>query len=280
LHHPILRSTLLALALCMLPASLTAQQPIPVETLAKPQGQPRPSGPPWLGLVANARPQGQGLVISRVLRGSPAQQAGLLVGDILMQLDAQPLSSARDFKIAMRNARPGEALKLSFIRDGHAKTSAITPGVTPTQQELVMTQVMGEQAPDIKLILLKDGKQEPISLHSLRGKPIVLEFWATWCGPCRTLIPTMNSLHARYGSDVHFIAISGETPELILKDVSATGKTYPVAQDPGERGHDDLFVKSYPLIYILDSDLKVRKVMSGLSGSQSIEEAIKAVSKR
>jgi thiol-disulfide isomerase/thioredoxin len=241
--------------------------------------QVRPAGPPWLGLVANARPQGQGLLISKVLKASPASRAGLREDDILMTIDGKPLSSSRDFKVVMREHAAGDTLAATIIRDGRTRDVKITLEATPSQAQLATAQLMGEQAPGLQLIMLKDGAEQPSNLNNLRGKPVVLEFWATWCQACQQLTPTLNALKQRHGDKLHILAVSGEPIPLLLKDFKATGKQYTVAQDPEELGHDDFFVRSYPLIYILDREHKVRKVLTGYSSPADIEAAVQAVMK-
>jgi thiol-disulfide isomerase/thioredoxin len=55
---------------------------------------------------------------------------------------------------------------------------------------------------------LKDLAGRTIQLADFRGKPLLINFWATWCGPCRIEIPMLNELHRKYGKDLVIIGIS------------------------------------------------------------------------
>lgn len=73
--------------------------------------------------------------------------------------------------------------------------------------------VTGSEAPDFTLT---DLEGRPVRLGALRGKAVLLNFWATWCGPCRVEMPHLEKLYHEYkNKDVAFLTISGEEPETI-----------------------------------------------------------------
>jgi thiol-disulfide isomerase/thioredoxin len=137
---------------------------------------------------------------------------------------------------------------------------------------------MGESAPNFDMTLLHRGEVKDTNLTNMRGKPVVLEFWATWCTGCQQFTPSLNQLHARYGDRVNFVAVSAEPIDLLKQDATKTGKTFPVAHDPNEFGHDEFFIRSYPTFIIIDQQHKVRKILSGPMRPGDLEAAIKAVS--
>ena len=84
-----------------------------------------------------------------------------------------------------------------------------------------------DPAPEFKLTAL-DGK--PLTIAALQGKVVFLNFWATWCGPCRAEIPDLIALQDRYKDRLQIIGLNVDDEEAdIQKYVEETGINYPVA---------------------------------------------------
>ncbi len=106
-------------------------------------------------------------------------------------------------------------------------------GISPEHSSIASnTRKIPDDLPDISLPDL-DGK-----LHSLtdyRGKLLLVNFWATWCEPCRREIPLLKSLHGEYAKDgVEIVGIAVDSPGAVAKYVSEQRMTYPILL--GERG--------------------------------------------
>ena len=63
----------------------------------------------------------------------------------------------------------------------------------------------GQEAPDFEL---QDATGQKLSLRSLRGKPVLLNFWATWCAPCVEEMPSLENLAGRVGDSLHVVTVS------------------------------------------------------------------------
>jgi thiol-disulfide isomerase/thioredoxin len=109
-------------------------------------------------------------------------------------------------------------------------------------------------APDIGVpALLQSSKASFSSLKEYRGQVVVLEFWATWCGPCVELLPHMNKMvEAFAGKPVRFISVTDESREA----VEAFVKTHPmraeIGLDPQEKAFRAFGVRSRPEVYVID----------------------------
>lgn len=82
----------------------------------------------------------------------------------------------------------------------------VQPGVAPSTPAIVEPS-SGRPAPDFALPLFTGGT---LTLRSLRGKPIVLNFWASWCVPCREETPLLVRLHTLYGPRIVFVGVNVE----------------------------------------------------------------------
>ena len=88
-------------------------------------------------------------------------------------------------------------------------------------------------APDFH-VYDKDGN--PVHLSEFFGKPIVLNFWASWCGPCQSEMPDFNQKYAELGGDVHFVMVNmtdggRETVETASAFIKENGYEFPVFYD-------------------------------------------------
>lgn len=88
-------------------------------------------------------------------------------------------------------------------------------------------------APDFEVV---DKEGNPVKLSSFFGKPIVLNFWASWCGPCQSEMPDFNEKYAELGGDVHFVMVNmtdggRETVETASTFIEKNGYNFPVLFD-------------------------------------------------
>jgi len=97
---------------------------------------------------------------------------------------------------------------------------------------------------------------EPLTLESQRGKVVVLEFWATWCPPCRASIPHLNELFKKYKDQgVTFISLTNEPRETVEPFVKQMEMAYPIGGgSPSGRAYK---VRGIPHVFVIDRSGKV-----------------------
>jgi cytochrome c biogenesis protein CcmG/thiol:disulfide interchange protein DsbE len=127
---------------------------------------------------------------------------------------------------------------------------------------------VGALAPALALVDL-DGK--PVSLADLRGRPVVLNFWASWCGPCRDEFPELKAAVDAHAADG--LAVVG----VLFKDdvapardfMTKMGATWPSLADPDGVGANAYRVIAPPTTFFIDRDGVVRDLqLGGMSAEQ------------
>lgn len=113
----------------------------------------------------------------------------------------------------------------------------------------------GDPAPPLGLEkLLQAPEGATAAWENLRGKAVVLEFWATWCGPCIAAIPHMNELAEKYADKpVQFIAVTSEKEEVITKFLERKPIKGWVGLDTDRSMHHDYMVKGIPRTVLVDA---------------------------
>ena len=111
----------------------------------------------------------------------------------------------------------------------------------------------GDIAPDFSVQLLTG---ETFTLSEHRGTVVVLDFWATWCGPCVQKMPTMQALYEQFEDNVIFVGINvGEQPSRVQDFISERGFTYPIGLDTDSAIHRNLYPSpGIPYMVIINGD--------------------------
>jgi cytochrome c biogenesis protein CcmG/thiol:disulfide interchange protein DsbE len=120
----------------------------------------------------------------------------------------------------------------------------------------------GKPAPAFTLTRLDTG--EPVTLAQLRGRPVVLNFWASWCGPCKIEHPTLARAARRHQADAHFFGVVFEdTPEAAREFARPLDPSFPQLIDPQSRMAVDFGVTGVPETYFIDADGIIRDKFVG-----------------
>ena len=133
-----------------------------------------------------------------------------------------------------------------------------------------------DPAPDFKLDDL-DGK--PLTLASTHGKVVLLNFWATWCGPCREEIPDLIALQAKYKDSLQIIGLSVDDDDasVVKKVVDQTGINYPVAMSSADVRMAYGGIGALPTSFVLDSEGRVVQKHEGLRDPLLYEIEVRAL---
>ncbi len=122
-----------------------------------------------------------------------------------------------------------------------------------------------------------DGRE--VSTSSLRGKVVIVNFWATWCPPCRAEIPDLVALQAKYGDRLQIIGISeDEAPPDVVKRFAAEHEiNYPVVMTSPEIEKMFPGVSALPTSYIVDREWRVVQKHVGMLVARTTEQELRAL---
>ncbi|MCP8616411.1 TlpA family protein disulfide reductase [Salirhabdus salicampi] len=114
---------------------------------------------------------------------------------------------------------------------------------------------IGKTAPDFTLTTLAG---ETISLSDLRGKKVFLNFWASWCGPCKVEMPEMQEFHEQYGDEVVVLAVNATGDEFSLNNakdfIEKNELTFPIPLDHELKVVYQYDVVAYPTTYFINRE--------------------------
>ena len=125
---------------------------------------------------------------------------------------------------------------------------------------------VGKPAPDFQLSNLEG---QPISLSDFRGKPVLLNFWATWCGPCVFEMPFIQGIFEE-SSDTGLVILAvniGETPSTVRDFIQAGNFSFPVLLDTSQDVALEYNVRGIPTTFLIDKNGIIQVIKVGAFSS-------------
>lgn len=219
-----------------------------------------------MGVELAATDRGKaGVRVRAVVRGSPAAQAGLHQGDVLLRIGGQAVQSPRQVVSTVAQHEAGERVSVAFRRNQSDRLVAIRLAQLPDDDTVMRMSYVGAPAPPLAGLKSVQGSLTP-RLGALRGKVVVLEFWAPWCMVCRVMAPTMNDWNERFGAQG--VAVMGVTTTPVQQAATAAsqlGMSYPIASDESGRVTQAYRAVALPTLFVIDRHGIVRDVLVGYS---------------
>ncbi|MGW8143348.1 MAG: TlpA family protein disulfide reductase, partial [Anaerolineales bacterium] len=137
---------------------------------------------------------------------------------------------------------------------------------------------IGAVAPNFSLTTV-DG--EKISLHDLRGKTVLVNYWVTWCVPCIEEMPILEKLHKEYqDDDFVMLSINGIAQDDLSKVMNTLGEfgvTFPVVLDEGDAVYNEFQVRFMPTSFFIDSHGVIRHIQLGSTTEDGFRSTIEAM---
>jgi thiol-disulfide isomerase/thioredoxin len=174
-------------------------------------------------------------------------------------------------RLAMQQAQENHIV----LTPDKAGSSAEADSQSPEAEAM---QMRGKVAPAFTLVTL-DGKK--VSLSDFKGKPVLVNFWATWCGPCKVEMPWFEEFNKQYSAQgLVILGLADDVDagkEAIAKVAHKTGVTYPILLTDGkvQKSYAPGGMDYLPMSFYIDKTGVVVEETAGLGGKDEIEAHIK-----
>ncbi|MGE7917529.1 peroxiredoxin family protein [Viridibacillus sp. NPDC093762] len=170
----------------------------------------------------------------------------------------------------------------NFVKTKVAEEQKVDTRATIVEDTLGVKSglAIGEVAPDFELETL-EGKK--VKLSDFQGKKVILNFWASWCPPCKAEIPHMQKYYEKFAKEDNFeiVAVNltsqNETVKYVKKFVKTYEMTFPVLLDTKGEQMRTYEIYTIPTTYFLDTKGIIQKKVIGPVDQESMRESVKAL---
>jgi|SRR5215471_8964584 len=150
-------------------------------------------------------------------------------------------------------------------------------GITILPRFFVKNALIGQEAPDFSLaVVTNDAQGDRIHLRDLKGHPVVLDFWATWCEPCQIVAPILDRV-SRKNRERGLVVVGVNTsdrPGLAPIFAKRKGLSYPIVYDSDDEVARRYGVNNLPTLVVINAAGNVVAVQTGIEDESSLEDLV------
>ena len=152
---------------------------------------------------------------------------------------------------------------------------AMEPSITTEAPNTTTQAATNINIPDF---IVFDSDAAPHSLSDYIGKPIVLNFWGSWCGPCKSEMPGFQAAYEDLGDQVQFLMIDvGETPDEAEAFLAQAGYTFPVLFDVNGHATYAYQISAVPATFFISAEGEIVDAHVGAMAEADLRTAIEAI---
>jgi len=117
----------------------------------------------------------------------------------------------------------------------------------------------------------------PTDLASLRGRPAIVNFWASWCDPCKEEAPELKRFDESLGDRANLVGVDwGDAADNAREFIARSGWKYPILRDPSQKVGTEYGLSGLPTTFVLDADGDIVRTLQGPQTASSLHQALAA----
>jgi thiol-disulfide isomerase/thioredoxin len=224
----------------------------------------------WLGVALDKGPSG-GVLARHVVNNSPAARAGLTDGDQILTADGVTLSEPNQLIARVALVGPGSPIAMRIRHAGVDRDVKAALISFPGAEAVLRLDKVGTFAPGWKAAAAVNGSL-PASVGAARGRVLLIDFWASWCAPCRMMAPQLAQWQSTYGAQgLSVIGFTDDPVPVAAQSAQAMGMSYTVASDESKAVTAAYGVSALPTVFLVDKKGVVREAYLGFDPARHHE---------
>ena len=193
-------------------------------------------------------------------------------GTVRGYVSRSSVAGAEDFERTRRKASFDSRILVSVMNSRLPQQTRPPEDAAPQPDRQLQGSLLGQPAGDF---VLADLSRRSFRLEDLRGKVVMLNFWATWCGVCRRGMPRIEALHREFSPrGLVLLGVNGESGQDARNFVRENEYTFPTLVDSGNKVAGQFQVTAIPTAVVIDRQGRIASYLVGLHSEKTLRDAL------